>query len=146
MLITFLLIKRVLMLRDAVLLDLSIEGTLANAKHFRGAATIALRLFQRCFDHRALHVGHLGAGRDRHDVRWRRLIARLDRRRANRRDRRTAAVAYADRRRLHVTNPPIAPATDTVLTMLLLPTLYELFDKWFGRNRTKGDEAVVDPS
>src|ERR1019366_7039784 len=27
--------------------------------------------------------------------------------------------------------------SSTLLTMLLLPTLYELFDKWFGRNRTK---------
>ncbi len=27
--------------------------------------------------------------------------------------------------------------SSTFLTMLLLPTLYELFDKWFGRNRTK---------
>ncbi|MEO6420664.1 MAG: efflux RND transporter permease subunit, partial [Polyangiaceae bacterium] len=35
--------------------------------------------------------------------------------------------------------------SSTVLTMLLLPTLYELFDKWFGRNRTKGADAV-DPS
>ncbi|HTQ41133.1 MAG TPA: CusA/CzcA family heavy metal efflux RND transporter [Polyangiaceae bacterium] len=27
--------------------------------------------------------------------------------------------------------------SSTLLTMLLLPTLYELFDRWFGRNRTK---------
>jgi cobalt-zinc-cadmium resistance protein CzcA len=27
--------------------------------------------------------------------------------------------------------------SSTLLTMLLLPTLYELFDKWFGRNRTQ---------
>ncbi len=27
--------------------------------------------------------------------------------------------------------------SSTLLTMLLLPTLYDLFDKWFGRNRTK---------
>jgi heavy metal efflux system protein len=27
--------------------------------------------------------------------------------------------------------------SSTFLTMLLLPTLYELFDRWFGRNRTK---------
>jgi cobalt-zinc-cadmium resistance protein CzcA len=27
--------------------------------------------------------------------------------------------------------------SSTLLTMLLLPTLYELFDKWFGRNRSK---------
>jgi heavy metal efflux system protein len=36
--------------------------------------------------------------------------------------------------------------SSTILTMLLLPTLYELFDNWFGRNRTKGAEAAVDPS
>jgi len=34
--------------------------------------------------------------------------------------------------------------SSTLLTMLLLPTLYELFDRWFGRNRTqkqgKGNE------
>jgi len=29
--------------------------------------------------------------------------------------------------------------SSTLLTMLLLPTLYELMDKWFGRNRTKRD-------
>jgi Cu/Ag efflux pump CusA len=26
--------------------------------------------------------------------------------------------------------------SSTLLTMLLLPTLYELFDRWFGRGRT----------
>jgi len=30
------------------------------------------------------------------------------------------------------------------LTMLLLPTLYELFDRWFGRNRTKREREVAD--
>ena len=28
--------------------------------------------------------------------------------------------------------------------MLLLPTLYELFDRWFGRNRTKRKEEAED--
>ena len=33
--------------------------------------------------------------------------------------------------------------SSTLLTMLLLPTLYELFDRWFGRNRTKTPEEVA---
>jgi heavy metal efflux system protein len=40
--------------------------------------------------------------------------------------------------------------TSTLLTMMLLPSLYELMDRWFGRNRTKKEgqdrreEAAVD--
>jgi cobalt-zinc-cadmium resistance protein CzcA len=33
--------------------------------------------------------------------------------------------------------------SSTFLTMLLLPTLYELFDRWFGRNRTKTPEEAA---
>jgi cobalt-zinc-cadmium resistance protein CzcA len=32
--------------------------------------------------------------------------------------------------------------SSTLLTMLLLPTLYELFDRWFGRNRTQRARVV----
>jgi cobalt-zinc-cadmium resistance protein CzcA len=30
--------------------------------------------------------------------------------------------------------------SSTLLTMLLLPTLYELFDRWFGRNRSNASK------
>ncbi|MEO6419112.1 MAG: CusA/CzcA family heavy metal efflux RND transporter [Polyangiaceae bacterium] len=36
--------------------------------------------------------------------------------------------------------------SSTFLTMLLLPTLYELFDRWFGRNRTQHPVTVDGPS
>jgi cobalt-zinc-cadmium resistance protein CzcA len=34
--------------------------------------------------------------------------------------------------------------SSTLLTMLLLPTLYELFDRWFGRNRTKREQEGAE--
>ena len=34
--------------------------------------------------------------------------------------------------------------SSTFLTMLLLPTLYELFDRWFGRNRSKRPSEPVE--
>src|SRR5512142_943696 len=43
---------------NRVLLDLPVERALADAEHFGGFAAVAVRLLQRCFDCRALHVGH----------------------------------------------------------------------------------------
>ena len=34
--------------------------------------------------------------------------------------------------------------SSTLLTMLLLPTLYDLMDRWFGRNRTKREEEAAE--
>src|SRR5436190_7956523 len=111
------LIKRICMLRHAILFDLSVQRTFTDPQHLRGAPSVSFRLLQRRLDHCSLDVGHLGPRRDRHHVRGQRLIARLDRRHPRTR---------YERRRSHLTDPTVPSRSHGRLRRLLVETTTKL--------------------
>src|SRR5438034_6894779 len=88
---------RVRLLRHAVLLDLPVQRSLADAEHLGGAPAIPARLLEGSLDHAALDLRHLGPWLNRDHVRRRLGLARRERRDG-------AARSGLNRVRLHFTD------------------------------------------
>src|SRR5262245_53273703 len=93
-------------MRNAILLDLSVQRPLTNSEHFRRASSVPFCLLERGLDHRTLNIRHLRPWWHRHHIRRRRLFLRLDGRGPHPA---LGLIARAYRRWPHLPDPTFSP-------------------------------------